>query len=68
VEDGIRYILNNQKIAVDKKIERKDINLTINPKLWKDFQEYAENRQCKLVNLLEEGIKYAIKKINKNNY
>lgn len=62
VEDGIKYVLKKKLVPTERNAIRRDITLTINHKLWLEFQNYADSKRIKLVYLLEAGIKYAIKK------
>lgn len=67
VEEGMKYIIKKQIIPKEKNVSRKSINLTINSELWNDLKLYAEANNFKLVHLLEEAIKYSLKKF-KSNY
>lgn len=65
LEVGIKYILKNQPVSTEKRAIRKPINLTINKSLWENFKLYAESNDYKFVYLLEDALKYSIKKFKK---
>lgn len=62
VEEGIKYILKKEIKPLEKKVNRKAINLTINNDLWNKLKAYSELNNYKLVHLLETAIKYSLKK------
>lgn len=62
VEEGIKYILKKNIKPLEKKANRKAVNLTINNDLWNKLKLYSEVNNYKLVHLLEAAIKYSLKK------
>lgn len=64
MEFGMKYTLHKQLIPSKKNTIRSPINLTINRNLWEDFKTYSTKNNIKLVHLLEESLRYSIKKFN----
>lgn len=66
VELGMRYTLKKQLIPSRKYVPRAPINLTINKNLWNNFKLYSNENNYKLVHLLEESLRYSIKKYKRD--
>ncbi|OOM79131.1 hypothetical protein [Clostridium sp. BL-8] len=66
LEFGMKYTLKKQLIPSKKTAIRSSINLTINKNLWDDFKIYSKQNNIKLVHLLEESLRYSMKKFKKD--
>lgn len=66
LELGMKYTLKKQLMPSKKYVPRDSINLTINKSLWDDFKTYSKQNNYKLVHLLEESLRYSIKKFKRD--
>lgn len=62
IEEGIKYVLKKQREPIERNSLRKSINLTINTDLWNNLKIYSKENNYKIVHLLEEALRYSLKK------